>query len=51
MDKTCGDSNHILTRYVVYKGEKQISKQFTEKDHCQFCKDQLGDGVFYCKCC
>lgn len=48
MDKTCSNSDHVLTRYVVYKGEKQISKQFTEKDCCQFCKEQLGNGVFYC---
>lgn len=51
MDKTCSDIQHILTRYVVYKGEKQISKQFTEKDCCQFCKEQLGGGVFYCEYC
>jgi len=49
MDKTCKNTEHILTRYVVYKGEKNISKQFTEKDSCQFCKDQLGEGVFYCE--
>lgn len=48
MDKTCKDTEHVLTRYVVYKGEKSISKQFTEKDCCQFCKEQLGGGVFYC---
>lgn len=51
MDKTCRDTSHVLTRYVVYKGEKNISKQFTEKDCCQFCKEQLGGGVFYCKLC
>lgn len=50
MDKTCKDTEHILTRYVIYKGEKSISKQFTEKDCCQFCKEQLGEGVFYCEC-
>jgi hypothetical protein len=49
MDKTCKDSEHVLTRYVTYKGEKNISKQFTEKDCCQFCKEQLGEGVFYCE--
>lgn len=49
MDKTCGDPTHVLARYVVYKGEKQISKQFTEKDRCQFCKEQLGSCVFYCE--
>lgn len=49
MDKTCKDTEHVLTRYVVYKGEKNISKQFTEKDCCQFCKEQLGEGVFYCE--
>lgn len=49
MDKTCKDTEHVLTRYVIYKGEKSISKQFTEKDCCQFCKEQLGEGVFYCE--
>lgn len=49
MDKTCKNTEHVLTRYVVYKGEKSISKQFTEKDCCQFCKEQLGEGVFYCE--
>lgn len=49
MDKTCKNTGHVLTRYVVYKGEKSISKQFTEKDCCQFCKEQLGGGVFYCE--
>lgn len=49
MDKTCKDTEHVLARYVIYKGEKNISKQFTEKDCCQFCKEQLGEGVFYCK--
>lgn len=49
MDKTCKNTEHVLTRYVVYKGEKNISKQFTEKDCCQFCKEQLGEGVFYCE--
>lgn len=49
MDKTCRNTEHVLTRYVVYKGEKSISKQFTEKDCCQFCKEQLGEGVFYCE--
>lgn len=29
MDKTCSDSDHVLTRYVVYKGEKQISNEIT----------------------
>lgn len=50
MDITCSDTNHVLTRYVVFKGEKQISKQFTEKDCCQFCKEQIGGSVFYCEC-
>lgn len=50
MDKTCKDTEHVLTRYVIYQGEKSISKQFTEKDCCQFCKEQLGEGVFYCEC-
>lgn len=49
MEKSCGDAKHVLTRYVVYKGEKHISKQFTEKDRCQFCKEQLGASVFYCR--
>lgn len=49
MDRTCGDGNHVLLRYVVYKGEKNIQKQFTDKDICQFCKEQLGGGIFYCK--
>lgn len=49
MEKSCKDTEHVLTRYVVFKGEKSISKQFTEKDCCQFCKEQLGEGVFYCK--
>lgn len=49
MDRTCKDTDHVLTRYVVYKGEKNISKQFTDKDCCQFCKEQLGEGVFYCE--
>lgn len=49
MDKTCKDTEHVLTRYVIYQGEKSISKQFTEKDCCQFCKEQLGEGVFYCE--
>lgn len=51
MEKSCGDSSHVLTRYVVYKGEKYISKPFSEKDRCQFCKEQLGASVFYCKSC
>lgn len=51
MDRSCcGDATHVLYRYVVYKGEKTLQKQFTEKDCCQFCKEQLGGGIFYCKC-
>lgn len=49
MDRTCKNTEHVLTRYVIYQGEKSISKQFTEKDCCQFCKEQLGQGVFYCE--
>lgn len=49
MEKSCGDPIHVLTRYVVYKGEKSVAKQFTDKDCCQYCKDPLGAGVFYCK--
>lgn len=49
MDKRCRNVAHVLSRYVVYKGEKNISRPFTEKDRCQFCKEQLGNGVFYCK--
>lgn len=49
MNRTCKNTEHVLTRYVIYKGEKNISKQFTEKDCCQFCKEQLGEGVFYCE--
>lgn len=49
MDRRCRDANHILSRYVVYKGEKHITRQFTEKDRCQFCKEQLGTSTFYCE--
>lgn len=49
MEKSCGDTSHILTRYVIYKGEKSIRKALTEKDCCQFCKSALGTGTFYCK--
>lgn len=49
VDNTCGDSTHILTRFVVYKGEKQISRELTKEDRCQFCKEELGGSAFYCK--
>lgn len=49
IDKHCEDTSHIYTRYTLFKGEKHISKAPTEKDHCQFCKNVPGAGLFYCK--
>lgn len=49
MDKACCNTDHVLSRFVVFQGEKNTSRQFTEKDRCQFCKEQLGNGSFYCR--
>ncbi|KAF3765215.1 hypothetical protein M406DRAFT_331524 [Cryphonectria parasitica EP155] len=47
MDKACGDTSHVLSRQVIYKGEKHIKRQLTEKDMCRFCKEKLSEGPFY----
>lgn len=49
MDKSCCNTDHVLSRYVIYQGEKHISRKFTDKDQCQFCKEQLGNSPFYCE--